>query len=123
MRTESRRRITELNKQLQQIKQDASKKQTHLDQLRAQKHKLLKRCKVDDIPLPFAKGSFDDVEQEEEVQENISNAAPSLESNSIASEVLSCPSLCLLSVVTVPAQGRLLTDVVLYRSSGGSTHL
>lgn len=64
---EIKKRLNAQNKEIAAVQKQVSSLETKLEQKRADRHSLLKTCKMDDIELPMTKGTMDDITQENEM--------------------------------------------------------
>ena len=64
--SEVKKRLVAQQKEVSAAQKQISSVETKLEQKRAERHSLLKACKIDDIRLPFKKGTMDDISREDE---------------------------------------------------------
>lgn len=64
---EIKKRLNAQNKEITAVQKQVSSFETKLEQKRADRHSLLKTCKMDDIDLPMTKGTMEDITQENEL--------------------------------------------------------
>ncbi|XP_075041083.1 structural maintenance of chromosomes protein 1A isoform X2 [Mixophyes fleayi] len=62
---EIRKKLGGANKEMTHLQKEVTAIETKLEQKRSDRHNLLQACKMQDIKLPFAKGTMDDISQEE----------------------------------------------------------
>lgn len=62
---EIRKKLGGANKEMTHLQKEVTAIETKLEQKRSDRHNLLQACKMQDIKLPFSKGSMDDISQEE----------------------------------------------------------
>lgn len=74
---ECRSRVSAYDKQLNEMQRGTTGFETQLDQLRSKRHDFLKRCKIDEIELPLASGSLDNLAEEEDINDAASGTAAS----------------------------------------------
>ncbi|XP_070559327.1 structural maintenance of chromosomes protein 1A-like [Ptychodera flava] len=63
---EIRKKLNTCNKEITGVQKQITATETKLEQKRADRHSLLKACKMDDIRLPMKRGTMDDITQEAE---------------------------------------------------------
>lgn len=63
---EIKKRLNAQNKEIAAAQKQVTLLETRLEQKRADRHSLLKTCKMDNIELPMRKGTMDDITQENE---------------------------------------------------------
>jgi len=61
---EIRKELNRVNKEMTQFQKLLATQEMKIDQKREQKHSILQECKMDDIQIPFKKGSFMDIDEE-----------------------------------------------------------
>uniref|UniRef100_A0A8C3UXC1 Structural maintenance of chromosomes protein n=1 Tax=Catharus ustulatus TaxID=91951 RepID=A0A8C3UXC1_CATUS len=62
---EIRKKLGGANKEMTHLQKEVTAIETKLEQKRSDRHNLLQACKMQDIRLPLARGSMDDISQEE----------------------------------------------------------
>ncbi|KAM4021037.1 structural maintenance of chromosomes protein 1A isoform 2-T2 [Anomaloglossus baeobatrachus] len=80
-----RKKLGGANKEMTHLQKEVTAIETKLEQKRSDRHNLLQACKMQDIKLPFSKGTMDDISQEEG-EESVSSSQRS--SNVYAREAL-----------------------------------
>lgn len=63
---EVRKRLTVQQKEIAAVQKGLNQLEVKLEQKRADRHSLLRSCKMDDIRIPMRRGSMDNISQEEE---------------------------------------------------------
>ncbi|XP_071960355.1 structural maintenance of chromosomes protein 1A-like [Antedon mediterranea] len=61
---EIRKKMAQCNKEITAIQKQTTATETKLEQKRADRHSLLKACKMEDIKLPMRRGTMDDITEE-----------------------------------------------------------
>lgn len=65
---EVRKRLVSKQKDANHVQKQVTALETKIEQKRADRHSLLKTCKMDDINIPMLQGTMDDIEQESQAQ-------------------------------------------------------
>uniref|UniRef100_A0A803SRM9 Structural maintenance of chromosomes protein n=1 Tax=Anolis carolinensis TaxID=28377 RepID=A0A803SRM9_ANOCA len=86
---EIRKKLGGANKEMTHLQKEVTAIETKLEQKRSDRHNLLQACKMQDIKLPLAKGTMDDISQEEGGSQSEETASSSQRtSNMYAREAL-----------------------------------
>ena len=62
-----RKEVHGCNKEISHIQKQITATETKLEQKRADRHSLLKGCKMEDIKVPMKRGTMDDISEETDV--------------------------------------------------------
>ena len=65
-----RKEVAANNKEISHVQKQITSTETKLEQKRADRHSLLKGCKMEDIKVPMKRGTMDDISEETDVSIN-----------------------------------------------------
>ncbi|XP_063405474.1 structural maintenance of chromosomes protein 1A-like [Mytilus trossulus] len=83
---EIKKRLSSQQKEVSAAQKQISSVETKLEQKRAERHSLLKACKIDDIKLPLSKGTMDDISREDEPSSAVDPPSESTPADSMSSQ-------------------------------------
>ncbi|BFZ60721.1 Structural maintenance of chromosomes protein 1 [Saitoella coloradoensis] len=85
--SEAKRAVTKWNKDLDRIARTVTTLVAEVERIAAERHNLLKRCKVEEIDIPLLAGSLDDVPMEEQLRQDVMELDDEGESAHVRTEI------------------------------------